>query len=363
MKMKWGWMVLLPVFLVGIVIFNRCTTATAVNVQPSADPFKKLSDYRFFVGNLADLQPNEGVLPYDLNSSLFTDYAHKARFVWMPEGVAAAYSAEQMLDYPVGAVLIKNFYYENDERDASLGRRIVETRLLVKRSDEKWDANTYVWNNTQTDAFLEIAGENIPVAFTNTKGEKLKFTYSVPNKTQCKSCHNEGNTIMPIGPKVRNLNKNFSYEDGAMNQLDKWASMGYLTGYDSKAEHLKVAVWDDPTSGSLDARAKAYLEINCGHCHSENGPANTSGLYLSTLNFDANRWGICKTPVAAGRGAGNAKVDIMPGHPEESILHYRMDSDDPGIMMPEIGRKLVHTEGVALIKEWITAMDENRCGF
>lgn len=49
-----------------------------------------------FTGDLSAFQPNEGVLPYDLNSPLFTDYAEKARFVWMPKGVAAGYD-EKML--------------------------------------------------------------------------------------------------------------------------------------------------------------------------------------------------------------------------------------------------------------------------
>lgn len=362
MKRKWllvGW---IPMLVAVIALLNRCTNAEAVNVQPDKEPFKKLSEYRFFVGNLADLNPNEGVLPYDLNSPLFTDYAHKARFVWMPPGTAANYTPETALDFPKGAVLIKNFFYYNDETDLSKGRRIVETRLLVNTSNG-WAATTYIWNKEQTDATLELAGESIPVEFINAKREKISFKYSVPNRNQCKSCHNVDNAMMPIGPKVRNLNKIYAYADGPRNQLEKWAEVGYLKGYDGGKKHPRIAVWDDPSSGSLDERAKAYLEINCGHCHSENGPANTSGLYLTTLNFDPNRWGICKSPVAAGRGAGHAKVDIMPGHPDQSILPFRMESDDPGIMMPEIGRRLVHKEGVALIKEWIASMPENRCGF
>lgn len=363
MKKKWLFAVVgVPVLIAGIALFNRCTTAQAVNVQPDREPFKKLSEYRFFTGRLADLNANEGVLPYDLNSPLFTDYAHKARFVWMPPGTSAGYSADAALDFPTGTVLIKNFFYLNDERDVSKGRRIVETRLLVNTS-KGWSASTYVWNKEQTDATLELAGESLPVEYVNAKGEKMAFKYSVPNRNQCKSCHNVDNAMMPIGPKVRNLNKIFTYTEGSKNQLDKWAEVGYLSGYDATKDHPRIAVWDDPASGSLEERAKAYLEINCGHCHSEKGPANTSGLYLTTINFDPNRWGICKTPVAAGRGAGHAKVDIMPGHPEESILVFRMESEDPGIMMPEIGRKLVHKEGVQLIREWIASMPENRCGF
>lgn len=362
MRRKWiivGW---IPFLLAGIAFLNRCTTAEAVNVQADKEPFKRLSEYRFFKGNMADLTPNEGVLPYDLNSPLFTDYAHKARFVWMPPGTAAEYTAETALNFPTGAVLIKNFFYENDETDASKGRRIIETRLLV-HTPSGWAASTYVWNKEQTEAELEVAGASVQVEFVNASKEKMAFKYSVPNKNQCKGCHNVNNEVMPIGPKVRNINKVFAYADGEKNQLAKWAEVGYLKGYDPNKNHPKMAIWDQPESGSLDDRAKAYLEINCAHCHSEQGPANTSGLYLTTLNFDPNRWGICKSPVAAGRGAGSAKVDVMPGHPDESILLFRMNSDDPGIMMPEVGRKLIHKEGVALIREWIAAMPENRCGF
>ncbi len=63
-----------------------------------------------------------------------------------------------------------------------------------------------------------------------------------------------------------------------------------------------------------------------------------------------------KPPVAAGRGAGNLNHTIVPGHPEKSIMVYRMESSDPGIMMPELGRKLIHKEGVELVKQWIKEM-------
>jgi len=37
-------------------------------------------------------------------------------------------------------------------------------------------------------------------------------------------------------------------------------------------------------------------------------------------------------------------------------LLYRMQAEDPGVMMPEIGRAVPHEEGIALIREWIEAM-------
>lgn len=361
MSKKWWILAGLPVVMAGIILLNRCANANgAVYVNLEKIPYKKLSEYSFFKGQLNQLSPNDRVLPYDLNSALFSDYAHKARFVWMPEGNSAQYSPNSTLNFPEGAVLIKNFYYENDERQPSKGKRIIETRLLVHKKSG-WEAYTYVWNNDQTEAQLELAGDDKNVEWINAEGKNMKVQYSIPNKNQCKGCHNINNTLMPIGPKVRNLNKIYAYSDGNANQLQKWASIGYLNAYDPNASHPKIAAWNDSTTGSLEERAKAYLEINCGHCHNPDGPANTSGLFLTMLNSDPNRWGICKSPVAAGRGAGNKKVDIQPGDAEASILFFRMNSANPGIMMPELGRKLIHNEGIALIRDWINSMEPSKC--
>ena len=84
-------------------------------VLPQDDsPFTRLSDYGFFKGPVHYLIPSNGVLPYTLNSELFSDYAYKARFVWMPQGSTAQYRKDEVLDFPLGTVLIKNFYYPMD---------------------------------------------------------------------------------------------------------------------------------------------------------------------------------------------------------------------------------------------------------
>ncbi|MEL7103812.1 MAG: hypothetical protein AAGL97_14765, partial [Pseudomonadota bacterium] len=93
------------------------------------------------------------------------------------------------------------------------------------------------------------------------------------------------------------------------------------------------------------------------HCHKATGSASNSGLWLDWEIEDAVTWGVGKHPTAAGRGAGDALVVIKPGDPAASILSFRMASDEPGIAMPELGRALVHDEGVALIEAWITQMD------
>lgn len=347
----------LAVLALAVVLLVRCSLSPrAVSLDVSEPAFERLSEYRFFTGIQHQLEPNEGVLPYDLITPLFTDYAQKSRFVWMPDGTTAKYDPMEVLELPVGAVLIKNFFYYNDERDPSKGRRLMETRLLVHRAD-KWDALTYIWDDDQKDAYLEVAGDIQQVSWTDAKGEDRTVNYVFPNKNQCKGCHEYKGVLMPIGPKVRNLNHNFDYPDGAMNQLDKWATVGYLTGYDPNAKNGRNADWDDPSSGSLQDRAMAYLEINCGHCHRKEGPAGISGLNLMTYEDKPLNMGFCKTPVSAGHGSGGHTYDIVPGNPDRSILVHRMTTDEPGARMPELGRSVMHAEGVALVREWIASLE------
>ena len=117
----------------------------------------------------------------------------------------------------------------------------------------------------------------------------------------------------------------------------------------------KLAAYEDSTV-SIDKRARAWLEINCAHCHRADGPAKTSGLHLLASLTDLSKIGVGKAPVAAGKGSGGLLYGIVPGKPDESILQFRIESIHPGIMMPELGRKLKHEEGVALVRQWIREM-------
>ncbi len=352
-------------FLTGLFLFSQCRQSQsmvgAVRFNPAEAPYKTLSEYGFYTGPMQEMFPNEGVLPYELITPLFTDYAHKARFVWMPDSVEASVDEQGVVQFPENTVLIKNFYYPADFRQPERDRNIMETRLLMKKGDD-WEAYTYVWNEAQTEAKLNLVGDIQAVSWTDEEGQRHEIEYVVPNKNQCKSCHNENNAIQPIGPKVRNLNRTLAYAGGSANQLEKWQSAGLLAAGDYAAQFQPVANWEDPGSGSLEDRALAYLDVNCGHCHRPGGPAHTSGLYL-TVDYREQRGklGVCKTPVAAGKGSGNRRFGITPGQPDSSILLFRMESEDPGIMMPELGRVMEHREGIELIREWIAGL-EGDCG-
>lgn len=316
----------------------------------------KLSDYSFFVGNLADMQPAERVIPYDLNTPLFSDYAKKARFVRLPKGTTVPYNATQVLDFPLGTAIIKTFYYPNDARKPEKGRQLLETRVLLHEADG-WVALPYIWNDAQSEAYLDVAGDTKTVIWRDKNGKKYKQDYSIPNMNQCKGCHQYGDKLLPIGPSVRQLNGLLRYEDKEMNQLKKWEALGMLSNLPDLEIVPRLAIWDKPETGNLDTRARAYLDANCGHCHNPEGPANTSGLFLNIHEKNPAKWGLHKAPIAAGRGSGGRKVSIAPGKPDASMLVYRMESTDPGVMMPELSRKLQHKEGIKLIRDWISAME------
>jgi hypothetical protein len=279
---------------------------------------RNLSDFRFFTDGI-DQTPNAGVVGYDLNTPLFTDYAAKQRFVYVPPGETARYTADGVFEFPVGSA----------------------------RREDGWVALPYVWNEDGSDALLRRAGRRIPVSFVDGAGTEQVISYRVPNQNQCKNCHLRDDAIALIGPSARNLN------DGV--QLTQWHTLGILDRIPDTM--LRIPRWDDPDDGTLDERARAYLDVNCAHCHRRDGSASNSGLFLRYEEADPIARGIFKRPVAAGRGSGGLDFDIEPGHPERSIVLFRMQASDPGIAMPELGREILHREGIELIRRYIVAMD------
>ena len=307
----------------------------------------RLSDYGFFTGALSRLDPAPGVIPYTLNSPLFSDYAFKKRFVKIPKGSKAKYNPDDVFEFPEGTTLIKNFYYPQDFRKPEEKHRILETRLLIKEKSD-WKTLPYVWNDEQTEAFLDVAGENKQVSWTHFDGSMRKVNYSVPNTNQCKGCHLRGDRIFPIGPSARQLNGDYQYSNGKKNQLVYWSENNLLEGLPRQGTLPKLAAYDN-TQAPVGLRARAWLEVNCAHCHRPDGPARNSGLHLLADITNPVEFGVGKAPVAAGKGTGGRLFSIVPGKPDESILQFRIESIDPGIMMPELGRKLQHEEGVKLV--------------
>ena len=348
--MRQPWLRLAALLPAALLLASAAPTVNGAALLADA-PAPRLSAYRLFDRSGA---PMAGVQRYTLNTPLFSDHAEKTRHVWMPPGTRAQYRSTGPLDFPLGTTLVKSFAFPADLRAPGRDVRLIENRLLVKKASG-WVALSYVWDGQ--DAVLKRAGVRLPVAFVDAAGRPQRIDYAVPNENQCKQCHQSGAAITPIGPTAGNLNGGL--DAAGENQLLQWAAAGRLAGLPADPASLpRLVRWDD-AAAPLDARARAYLDVNCGHCHDRAGFASNSGLYLRHDEVDPAHWGLWKRPAAAGRGSGGARFAIRPGDPAASILVHRMQSSEPGVMMPQFGRALVHEEGVALVRAWIAAMPKD----
>lgn len=320
--------------------------------DPAEVPYQTLSEYNFFEGDLANLEPVYGVLPYDLITPLFSDYAKKKRFVWMPDDVKATYDADdQILDFPESSVLLKSFYYKHVQPGDNT--QILETRVLFKRNGI-WEFAEYIWNEEQTEAFLDLSGKNVPIEWMNEDNELQSVNFRIPAEEECFTCHKNTGDATPLGPKPQNINRMYEYAEGVKNQLAKWEEFGYLESYPS--DIVTVVAWDDPTQ-DLELRFRSYLDMNCSSCHMEGGHCDYRPIRLAfSENDDPVNQGVC-IPVQEWIGDSYTYI-ISAGDPNKSAMTVRMESTEEQLRMPLLGRTLEHEEGVELIREYIDSLED-----
>ena len=342
---------------------NNYQPISPVTVDLSQVPYTKLSDYKFFEGDLKNLNPSLGVLPYEPASNLFADYAHKKRFVWLPNGTKATYNGDhKVLELPVGSVLIKNFYYDNVLPTNST--KLIETRLMIRKSTG-WIFANYVWNDEQTEAFFDLDGSFVPISWVEN-GQTKNAIYRIPSEVQCITCHKTEayvggvlvTTNIPIGIKPQNLNFNYNYSSGSKNQLLKWIENGLLENNFSLPSSQNTAVNYDDNTQSLEKRVRSYFDINCAHCHTEGGHCSYRPMRFAfddTYNNNSNM-GVCvDTQDMQDFPPALSKI-ITPGNKDRSMLYYRLNTTDESFRMPLHGRTIIHTEGIQLIEQWINSL-------
>lgn len=304
------------------------TTGT-LPVIPELRP--TLSELNLFTGDMSDLNITPRAFKYELNTQLFSDYAHKLRFIALPENTSMAYDDDNLPIFPVNTVIAKTFFYNNDERDLSLGRKIIETRLLIKTEDN-WLTGDYVWNDSQTEAFLDMDGGDVPVSWIDANGNTNNIDYEIPSNADCFTCHASFNKNRPIGPKLRSLNFNIS----GTNQLQQFINNGYLTGITDPTVVGVLPNWEDNTT-SLEDRARAYIDMNCAHCHIPGGTC----FDQSTLDL------AFETPLE------ESLIDE-----QAPSIELRVSTNIDGISMPLIGTSILHDDGVQLILDYLESLQE-----
>lgn len=336
--------------------------------QPALVVPSKLSGLGLFqavpiVDGVLQLAPD--LVPYALATELFSDYAVKTRTLRIPEG-AAGWSDTEVLDFPVGTVITKTFAYPADFRAPTQNIRVLETRLLV-RQPTGWEAFPFVWDMAQQEATFAPGGRVLDVAFIGADGGTVETTYAVPSKNQCQECHHlvgapGAQVLTPIGPKARNLNFETTVGGVRQNQLERLAGLGKLLGLPPASQRPRAIRAFVPADGTLEERARTFLDVNCAHCHRREATAgDTSQLFLDLANADRFNLGECKRPGSAGNEVGGT-FDIVPGDHTRSILWFRFQTTQSGKMMPAIGRTLRFDEGADLLAAWIDALPARDCG-
>jgi uncharacterized repeat protein (TIGR03806 family) len=324
MKFK-KYLIIIAVFLCPVVYVLSCHNSGTKNIDNEISFNTKLSFYKLFKGSISALEPNDNVETLQLASTLFTDYAEKQRLIKLPKGKQVILNGEGLPIFPDGTIIAKTFYYANV---VGKGRQIIETRLLIL-DKSKWNVATFRWNAKQNEAFLVTKGATVPINFTRQNGEVMKISYHIPTREECGSCHRLNETILPIGPKIRNLNIEIEKDGKNINQLVYLMKRGLFkkTAIDSLTG---LPNYHD-LSLPLAQRARAYMDINCAHCHQPGGFAGHT-----TLNLDY-RTDLDHTGIKFN------KSNILVRTAEMGEYH-----------MPKMGTTIIDKDGIALIKKYIS---------
>ena len=311
--------------------------------------------------NTPNMVPHPGLIPYDLNSPLWSDAAFKQRWIALPhDGTPASptigYSSEGNWTYPNGTVFVKHFGLVINQQTGATRR--LETRLLVRDANGGVYGASYRWNTDNSDAVIVTNPETeMDIEVTRADGvTKEKQNWLYPGQSQCISCHNNANASDPngfgagmvLGLKSRQLNKNYTYPQTGRtdNQLNTWSELGMFNTTLSNPSALpRLAPLSDNTA-TLEHRVRSYVDSNCAFCHQPGGPGPTWDARFTTPILSQNIAG----------DAGNPLAILQRFNLAGSRMHIR-DSVDPRITpfptpMPPIARNVPHAEWLAVMGAW-----------
>ena len=387
-------------------ILAICENFGGNRINTAALPFNcpKLSHYNLFAD---PTDPRSGFngngIAFELTTPLFSDYAGKYRVLFLPDGESAqwvegnASSPNATIDFPPGTVIAKSFAFRDGEAE-----NVVETRLLIHRSTEDgdsfWEGLPYIWvtdeAGNRVEADLAISGGKASVSWNYPDPDPAvdktyvgsSDSYSIPHPNQCGSCHlNDDRQAgdAPIGPKLRLLNRPVDFGGGSVNQLQNLCGSGRLSGcpddlqvdpgtqiaaaaprlprFDVPGDGFNIPGLqnnnpDDAGKHNTEVRVRAWLETNCAHCHNRKGLAGSTGVFFDVFRDVDLNYGICKFPNTAGSSSDGRPYDIVPGSAGDSIVSFRLHSEDLSIQMPPLARSVNHDEAVALIDAWINGV-------
>ncbi len=331
----------------GIYAFVSNTAAGANLAFP-----RRLSETGLF-RNLTTLTPETGVLSYQINAEMWSDFARAERVVGVPgAGVIVTAGgretiAGRMWDFPLNTVFARTLSLEMHSGQPATRRRI-ETQLL-HFTESGWNAYTFRWNAAQTDAEL-VGSEGINDVLTVTDaaapGGHREIPWRFAGRAECFRCHNAwaGETLSFNWLQLSTV--------GATSELKRLESLGVLRVKDAPRS-LEYLVHPQDPSQPLAGRARSWLHVNCAGCHR----FGAGGGVPLQFNFDQpieKSRALDVKPVRGDFGIFEARV-IAPGDPYRSVMFYRICADGLG-HMPHLGARLADESGIRLVRDWIRSL-------
>lgn len=315
----------------GQQIYKLQATSSAAQAGSMAT---KLSE----TGCVNKAKPTEaasGLIPYSVNSPLWSDGADKQRYLSLPNNTQVTLTSNGDFNFPIGSVLMKHFKF---------GEKFVETRLFA-HGELGWQGFSYEWNDAQTDATLLSAAKD---KMTNN------VNWHFPSSGQCLQCHTTA-AGFSLGLETKQLNSNFVYpvSQKTANQLTTLAHIGIFSSPLSTSQKTEKLYSLSDSQATTQQKARSYLHSNCANCHQPDGPTPVNIDLRITTPLELMK--VCNlAPTAGDLGIANARI-VATGDPLKSILLKRMQVTD-STQMPPLARTVIDAQAVQVVSDWITSL-------
>ncbi|WP_299362096.1 PQQ-dependent sugar dehydrogenase [Winogradskyella sp.] len=330
------------------------------------DPPQLLSQTGIF-SDLTTLDVVDGFVPYELYESFWSDGALKKRWIAVPNNDGVHSGVDEQIDYseyedwefPSGTVIVKHFDLRVDDNDPNVTRK-VETRVSVVDENGELYYLTYNWNESETDAVLQISTVNEVVDIATVGGGTRTQTWHYPSNSECIACHNTANKGA-LGLKTRYLNTDYTYAETGLtaNQLVTMSHLGMIDATITDADTPDIITnkaLDDPNA-TLNEKARSYMDLNCAYCHRHDTDNRADFDLRYYNNLEATE--LLTSGILSPLGIDPNEEIVYVGDASKSILFHRMNSVDPAIMMPPLSKTIIDQPAVDLIEQWINQLDAN----
>ena len=318
---------------------------------PPARTLPKLLSQTGIFADMTTLKLSPAMIPYGVNSMLWSDGAVKTRWLTVPAGTVVGFAPTGEWAFPSGSVFVKHFDLPLDDTNPNILRRL-ETRIMVRDTNGAVYGATYKWREDHTDAELVTTGFTEDIAIATTNGTRIQHWF-YPGRQDCLTCHTTASGGV-LGINTRQLNGDFKYPTGITdNQLH---TLGHLGLFDKAFEERKISRYPrlyaiTNTAVAMELRVRSYLDANCSQCHR---PGGAGAFFDARFDTPLRKQNLINGAVANQLGIAGAKV-IVPGDTNKSILFHRISIVGEG-QMPPLGKNVVDAKAVAVIGKWIASL-------